>query len=284
VHAALVTAYKDFEMLERLVVRLRALGMEVFVHIDTRSVGARQIVHRIRALDAEAHSWYPIHWGSRSHLAVLLRLMRIALQNPRITYVHTLSGQDYPIKSLETFNRVCDGRVFMDCHPIESLRETIRRRFEFYHIRDLLGPRLRLPDVVDRMAVSTQKLFGIRRLRTHSHASIMKGLVWLSMPSDAARYCCESLAAQELWAELKYAALPEEFYFQTLLSASPFAHWIDVDNKRFMDWRRRGDARPPRELDLSDFQATKESSALFARKFDSKLSGEILDKVDLELL
>jgi hypothetical protein len=282
-HAALVTAYKDFAMLERLVTRLQALGMKVFIHVDKRSTVAPDALDRIRSLGAEVHSWYPVHWGSRSHLGALLKLMRMALRNPAITYIHTLSGQDYPIKSAEAFDEICDGRVFMDCLPIDSLPEKARSRFEHYHIRDLLDPVLRLPARADEFLVNVQKHLRIRRRRTRSHASIMKGLVWLSMPADAARYCCESGQARRLWRELKYSTLPEEFYFQTLLYTSPFQRQIDPDNRRFMDWTPRGGARPA-VLDQTDCAAIHATNALFARKFDSRVSGDMLNMIDQKLL
>ena len=117
-------------MLERLVLRLQSLGMRVFVHIDKRSAGAKEAVVRIRSLGAEAYSWYSIHWGSRSHLGALLRLMRSALLDSHVSYLHTLSGQDYPIRSRDSIESICDGRIFMECEPLHALPAKARDRFE----------------------------------------------------------------------------------------------------------------------------------------------------------
>lgn len=281
-HAALVTAYKDFDMLERLVLRLQSLGMRVFVHIDKRSAGVQEAVTRIRSLGAEAHSWYSIRWGSRSHLGALLRLMRSALVDQHVSYIHTLSGQDYPIKTATFIESTCDGRIFMECEPLQALHAKARDRFAYYHIHDLADPMFRLPYRLDEIAVGVQKLLRITRQRTRSHSSISKGLVWISMPAEVARYCCESTAAGRLWSELRYTALSEEFFFQTLLSASPYADRIDFDNKRFMDWTPRLNSRPA-TLDSSDCKTLGHTQALFARKFDSKLSAQLLDAIDQRL-
>jgi hypothetical protein len=282
-HAALVTAYKDFDMLERLVLRLQSLGMRVFVHIDKRSAGAKEAVLRIRSLGAEAYSWYSIHWGSRSHLGALLRMMRIAIDDPDVSYVHTISGQDYPIKSSQAFEAVCDGSIFMDLERLNCMPARYRERFERYHIRDLMDPLFRLPARADEVVVSAQRLLGIRRQRTRSRLNIFKGLVWVSMPADAACYCCNSDSATRLWGELRFTALPEEFYFQTLLLASPFAERIDPDNRRYMDWMPRDGSRPA-VLNPIDYPTLESSSALFARKLDSKISAELLEAIDQHLL
>jgi hypothetical protein len=278
-HAALVTAYKDFDMLERLVLRLQSLGMRVFVHIDKRSAGAKEAVVRIRSLGAEAYSWYSIHWGSRSHLGALLRLMRSALLDSHVSYIHTLSGQDYPIRSRDSIESICDGRIFMECEPLHALPAKARDRFEHYHIRDLADPFFRLPYRADQIAVGVQRLLRVRRQRTRSHPSIWKGLVWVSLPAEVARYCCESAAAKNLWSELRCSALPEEFFFQTLLAGSPYVDQIDSDNRRFMDWTPRQGSRPA-VLDLSDIETLRHTHALFARKFDSTVSEQLLNAID----
>jgi hypothetical protein len=282
-HAALVTAYKDFDMLERLVLRLQSLGMHVFVHVDKRSAGAQEAVARAKSLGAEANSWYSVHWGSRSHLGALLQLMRSALLNHRISYVHTLSGQDYPIKTADSIESICDGRILMDCNPLHALPDQVRDRFEHYHIRDLADPFFRLPYRADEIGVSLQKLLRIRRERTRSSSFIWKGLVWLSMPAEIARYCCESAAATSLWSELRYTALPEEFYFQTLIAGSPYRNQIDLDNRRFMDWIPRQGSRRPVVLDLADWETIRHTNALFARKFDSMASAHLLTAIDRHL-
>jgi hypothetical protein len=281
-HAALVTAYKDFDMLERLVLRLQSFDMRVFVHIDKRSPGVAQALERSRALGAEAHSWYSIHWGSRSHLGALLRLMRAALADPRVSYVHTLSGQDYPIKTAAVIESRCDGQIFMESEPLESLPNKVRIRFERYHLRDLVDPLFRLPNRSNEIALRLQTLLRITRRRTRSHSLIRKGLVWVSMPAEAARYCCESDQAARLWSELRYTALPEEFYFQTLLAASPFADRIDTNNKRFMEWTPRNGSRPA-VLDSRDCDALRHTDALFARKLDSQASAKLLNAIDQHL-
>lgn len=282
-HAALVTAYKDFDMLERLVLRLQSLGMRVFVHIDKRSAGAQEVVARTRALGAEAYSWYPVYWGSRSHLGALLRLMCLVIKDPNLSYVHTISGQDYPIKSAAVFDAICDGRIFMDSEPLASMPERYRERFGRYHIRDLLDPFFRVPARLDDAAVRAQRILGVHRQRTRSHRNISKGLVWLSMPAEAARFCCESDPAKQLWRELRLTALPEEFYFQTLLNQSPFADRIEPDNRRYMDWLPRDGSRPA-VLNISDYATLKNSHALFARKLDSRISRSLLETIDEDVI
>ncbi|MFL6753915.1 MAG: beta-1,6-N-acetylglucosaminyltransferase, partial [Sphingomicrobium sp.] len=97
-------------MLRRLVQRLDPAFFRPFVHIDRRSeIGAAQI-SELHALGCDVSKAYPIRWGSFTHLEAILSLMRRALSAGGFDYVHIISGQDYPLKTAEEFERQCDGR------------------------------------------------------------------------------------------------------------------------------------------------------------------------------
>ena len=77
----------------------------------------------------------------------------------------------------------------------------------------------------------------------------------------------------------KYTFCSEEFYFQTILKNSDFASKIAFSNLRYIDWEFKHNSSPA-ILDLNDFENLKNTNAVFARKFDSNLSGELMQKIE----
>src|SRR4029077_3062334 len=80
----------------------------------------------------------------------------------------------------------------------------------------------------------------------------------------------------------KYVFIPDESFFQSILSNSPFQAKILSNNLRYADWDNPN-PKYPKTLDMSDFEKLKSSPFLFARKLDPSHSRELLNRLD-ELL
>ena len=94
--SVLITAYHKFDQLERLA-ELLSRRFEVYIHIDKKV--------RSSLVPANGHihvfSEYRVNWGSCSHLKAILFLMGEALKKPDVSYCHLISGDDWPVRSLE---------------------------------------------------------------------------------------------------------------------------------------------------------------------------------------
>ena len=92
-----------------------------------------------------------------------------------------------------------------------------------------------------------------------------KGLVWLSMPRDAAEYAVNAPANKKLLRKLKYTYIPEEFYFQNAFAGSEFETRITGNELRFSIWDEpeRG---TPALLEMDDLQRIDASGCVFCRK------------------
>src|SRR5947209_10334079 len=79
-HAILITAYKDYPALLRLVRRLDPAFFKLFIHIDRRSrIGPPQIAE-LRSLGAEVKKTFTVRWGAYTHLQAILHLLGTALK------------------------------------------------------------------------------------------------------------------------------------------------------------------------------------------------------------
>ena len=282
-HAVCLTAYKDHAQLVRLIKRFDPDFFKIFVHVDKRKSAFSPLeIDQLRTLGCEVHKKYGVWWGSFSHLQAILFLVERAVAKGDVDYVHIISGQDYPICERDEFERRCDGRIFLEYEPLEDEAEHVLRRYQTYNVfyflqgassftnrlyRHLYGP-----------SVWLQKLLGMKRTRFGNHRSIFKGCVWCSLPLQAARLL-RSKEARQYLKSVRTAFVPEEIYFQTYFLHSELRSLVVNNDLRFTDWTFRNGSLPA-FLDESDARAIGQSTALFARKMDSKISARLLDIID----
>lgn len=93
--AIIITAYKDLENIRELLDRLKEFP--VYIHIDKKS----SLIKEIAKIASHKNvifvdSTYNITWGSPSHLHAIFNLMLEASKNKDVSYIHVISGQDFP--------------------------------------------------------------------------------------------------------------------------------------------------------------------------------------------
>lgn len=273
--AFIMTAYRDAPGLRR---RLKALSKfaPCYVHADAkgeitpedvRSLNGMQGVHAIRR--------HTVNWGSVRHLYALLELMGEALGEPEVTHLHLVSAEDFPTVSHEAFLRRFqgDGRLHMQRLRTADYPELWHRyrHYHFMHLvnyRDLSERGQNLVGRIDRW----QDLLRVRRNLSLPY----KGLVWCSLPRDAAAHAISAPENRRLLRKLKYTYIPEEFYFQNAFAGTPWDAEITGDALRFSIWDEpeRG---LPAVLNEADLPAVDASGCLFCRKVrtDSGLYGRL---------
>ena len=265
--AMIITAYRDFDGLLRM---LAALGRHAlcFVHVDKKSGFTPEQMARLGALaNVRAVSRYAVNWGSVYHLHALIDLCRMALSDARVTHLHLISAQDFPCVSAEAFARCFEGddRIHMQFLTTADYPE-LAHRYEHYHCmhrlnyRDMSERAQNWVGRIDRF----QDMLHIRRRLSVPH----KGLVWLSLPRDAARHAVEAPQNRRLLRRLRYTYIPEEFFFQNAFEGTPWAEKITGDALRFSIWDEpeRG---TPALLEERDLPAIDASGCVFCRKVNA---------------
>ncbi len=266
-HAMIITAYRDGEGLLRV---LRSLGNHClcFVHADAKGEITEEQVARMNALpNVRAIRRYRVYWGSVRHLEALLLLMRMALSDGRVTHLHLISAQDFPTVYWRAFEAAFEGdaRIHMQRLVTADYPE-LSHRYRHYHFMHLMNYR----DMSER----AQNWVGrIDRWQDALHISRKlelpyKGLVWCSMPRDAAEHAVFSPEGKRLLRKLRYTYIPEEFYFQNCFAEAPWRERVTGDALRFSVWDEpeRG---TPALLDTGDLPAIDASRCLFCRKVEA---------------
>lgn len=257
-----------------------------YIHVDTR----REYLYRelsklighfsnIR-MDATRHSTI---WGGASLLTMLLDAMHELLEmgDWQWDYFLNLSESDYPIKSveeLEAFLTSYKGKNFVKSHGKDTIK-FIRKQglnmlfYECEHRMWRLGPR--------------QLQEGIR---------IDGGSDWICLSHEFIQYVVgnDTLLSglKSFW---KYALLPAESFFHTVLQNSLYCDTVVNNNLHFTNWRRKQGCKcqykhivdwcgcSPNDILPQDFHrllALQRRPVYFARKFEPSVSLTSLNLVD----
>ena len=265
--AMIITAYRDFDGLFRM---LAALGRHAlcFVHVDKKSGFTPEQMARLGALaNVQAVSRYAVNWGSVYHLHALIDLCRMALGDARVTHLHLISAQDFPCVSAEAFARCFEGddRIHMQFLTTADYPE-LAHRYEHYHCmhrlnyRDMSERAQNWVGRIDRF----QDMLHIRRRLSVPH----KGLVWLSLPREAARHAVDAPKNRRLLRRLRYAYIPEEFFFQNAFAGTPWEDRITGNALRFSVWDE-AERGTPALLCERDLPAIDASGCVFCRKVNA---------------
>lgn len=282
-HAILITAYKDFPVLVRLVERLDQSFFKIYVHVDRRSTIGPAQLDKLKALGCQVCKLHAIKWGSFSHLRAIMELIQRALGAGGVDYLHIISGQDYPIHDKEYFERLCDGRIFLSLNLLDSECDYVKSRYRirniFGRLETVEGPLSTMHRYLDTFSRSVQTRFETFRTHVGPFSKLYKGTVWSSLPANAAESLIDDPISRKFFEATRTTYLAEEIFLQTYFMGSKFRDLVVSDDLRFVDWRPRNGSVPA-VLDLMHLRDLSCSKALFARKMSSDVSAALLDWID----
>jgi Core-2/I-Branching enzyme len=284
--AYIVAAHRLMGQVTRMIRALSAPGDAFFVHVDQRTdhrEGRNVLSDLMRSLESSADvrpiKRHRVDWGHWTQVHATVECIKAVIDSG-ITYdrVVFLSGQDYPIKSRSYI------KSFFARH----------RDKEFMESFSLMSPN-RWTDWGKWYSATSRAWYLHLGIRSHwLHIPIRRkiplGLVphggsnWWCLGRPAVEYIHQFLLSHpEVSSYFRRTFLPDEMFFQTILSNSPLASRITGDNLTHID-----SSRPtppwPAVMDTSDFPTLMASPKLFARKFDVGHDAEILDLLDEALL
>ncbi|WP_283775616.1 beta-1,6-N-acetylglucosaminyltransferase [Lactobacillus johnsonii] len=100
--AVVISAYKDTKYLQRLI-NFFQKEFKVIIHIDKKSnININDLKFNS---NVSIYKRYKINWGSYNHLLAILFCLRKVIENPKIKYIHIISGGDIPVKNIKEFKK-----------------------------------------------------------------------------------------------------------------------------------------------------------------------------------
>lgn len=286
-HAYLVIAHHQFDILEKLLRLLDDERNDVFIHIDAKV--ADFDFGRFTSMPTRGGLYFVprvnVNWGGFSQIRCELALLKCATRRP-YAYYHLISGVDLPLKTQDEIHDYFDRHDGVEfIHYAADDIETVSNRVARYHLDDWRGVMRseqlkRLVTVADTGYTFAQRLAGVNRLQ-RIPLDLRFGAQWFSITHE----CATFVVAQEDWITEHFArsSRGDELFLQTLVFNSELRSRLVDDLPagdylsclRYVDWRR-GD---PYIWRAADFDLLIGSDYLFARKFDTRVDAEIIDRI-----
>ncbi len=284
-HAYMIIAHNQFELLEKLIKALDDERNDIFVHIDAKVKNFD--FDRIKALTEHSRVIFTperldITWGDFSQVKCEMLLLKTAVENESsdkpYSYFHLLSGVDLPLKTndyIHNFFKENNGKEFIHFTTEDNTDAQNRIRY-FYLFRNKHILFLR---IIARFLLEAQKKVGFNRLKGKS-IKVQKGCNWFSITDEFAHYVYRHM--NEYKSMFTYSYCGDEVFLQTIFINSPYIDNLflnDINNHyacaRHIDWNRG----TPYVFRSEDYDELMNSKCLFARKFDLSVDSEIVDKI-----
>ena len=206
----------------------------------------------------------------------------MAVSDEDIHYVHIISGQDYPVKSKEEFERKFDINyklIHMSCSDKSIYDSGVVERYGYWYPVTNYDPNALITRLINRLAVSCQKIINIKRTGIGDFSEIYKGMIYTSAPKEAFKYALDYIENYpKLLRDIKHTRIAEEFLFQTIFMNSKYKENVNSNGLRYNDWKN-GDGKSPAYLTVNNYEDIKNGEYFFARKFASGISDELLEKL-----
>jgi Core-2/I-Branching enzyme len=287
-HAFLVTAYRDFPTLSSLIEQLLSVSdSRVYINIDGRS---KKLIDQIRVYLSNLNSpridlqTQKVRWGSYEHFDVYMQMAKKAIAD-NCEYFHTITGQCRIIKPIPAFEKFFEENFTQNyIQHFElpdvnwnGLAEPRLDRVKYYQLHDVLDARKlgAIFVILNTAFKQIQKMIGIDRLRVRQYYG---GIVYFSINRKAMDYLTEQWKI--IKHEFRYAFCCEETVPQTILLNSPKELKETMVNfdLRYMLWETQHGENPGL-LDERNFEALNQPQFLFARKFDSRYSTDLINRI-----
>lgn len=284
-HAYLIMCHNNFKHLLRLVISLDDEKNDIYIHIDKRADNCpfESIENSVQKSHLFWVKQQRVNWGGASQIYVELNLLKKATQTHH-SYYHLLSGMDFPIKSqkyIHKFFKDNKGSEFIQFDNTMVNVEFIDRVRYYYFFQDLIGRNKgKFPALcyyAQEILISLQKKLKIDRTCKYSF-DLYKGTNWFSITHEMACYIVGN--KRQIKKVCKYSLCADEIFLHTFAMMSPYKNKIVNNSLRYIDWERGN----PYVFIVEDYEELSKSDRLFARKFDERISEEVIRKIQESLL
>jgi hypothetical protein len=289
----LILAHRDYEHLKRLVRVLE--GNRVIIHLDKKSKIQRSQIDNLitssKVIVIEKNRSINVQWGGFSQVRAMLLLMQTALplmaQKEKLMF---LSGSDFPLVGSQVISAHLSQEIateYLRYYPLSESKKDIHR-WSLYHRWDFRIFKKR-GSFLNRMNTLILKLLTkvelvLRGPKINPGFTLMAGSQWFAVSKE----CAENMLKirSELFDKFFSTMFaPDEVYFATLFSLSDYArlnvdkgpHICDSKSSRLFQVRNLTyvDESLNKWLSLEDLNVLLNSSFIFARKFDSRVSDSL---------
>lgn len=306
--SVLILAHKNEEQLLRLISSLQHEEIDIYIHLDRKwniedffydelKLKYKNVYIVKKRISAELDRW--------SLVEATYELLNTAFLK-KYKYYSLVSGQDYPIKSLDyIINKLKNDypKFYVDCTPWQKknwiyMKFCSTRIFQKldYELNCKLRPGI-LRKIIKLPLICINKVIAIKfDMKSVFHKyniNLYGGSAWWIIPDCGVEYILnsknENNKCYELFKKFDYVT-PEETFFQTILMNSKFSSMLEVNSPDMIEQNCKTFAyfsdvnKPfkghPYTLTIENLEMLLKLDSFFARKFDISEDKIILDKLD----
>ena len=255
----------------------------IYLHVDKKSDinDFKELAKGINKSNLSFVTRTKVEWGAYSQIEAELNLFREA-NKKHYRYYHLISGSDLPIKSQDYIHEFFNKTNEKEFIRFESDEFNYSDRVRLYHPFQKNLRRYSWQKLGNKVATLFQKVL---RINVNSQIEFQKGTNWVSITDELVSYILQN----ETWIKKTFghSFCADEIFIQTLVHNSEYfkqklyhPHYdnLEIASQRLIDWNRG----KPYVFRSQDLDELKNSSYLFARKFDSKIDKEIIDLITEE--
>lgn len=290
-HGFLISAYKNGKTISEQINLLDSSDSYFYIHIDKKSpLFEDEAIQNLKTKENVIFlaDRIKVYWGGFSHLQAIIYLIREALKNKELHYLHLMSDSCCPIKSrneIFDFFENNSGKEFIEFIQLPSPNWAGGglNRITQYHLHDFINLKSKLKRRIEKYFVKLQQLVGIKRTLPTNFTTFYGGCTWWTLSRNFLDYAINYIDNNPgFYKRFKHSFCAEEILIHTLLLNSPFRENVVNDNLRYIDWENRNGNRPA-NLDETDLPILLNSEKLFARKFVYPLSNSLLDNIKVKM-
>ena len=289
-----ISAYTDPYQLKRLVDALSHDG-HFFIHVD-KNVDINTFQKIVNGDNIHYVNPIYIRWATISQVEYQMNMMQAALDfQLDFDYIFMLSAFDYPIWSnaeISYFLKDNNGTEFLQAMAVQStyylcdLQREIRPDIEISYLSKTINRYLR---GISKLIL---KFLGIKKAKNFKVGNkiyeVHKGSDYYCITPALAEYIINTYRNNvEIRKYFKHTFAPSETVIHTIVFNSPFKDkCLACDGEYKGLWNMTPlhyiDGCHIKVLGLEDYDKLKSSGKMFARKFRSGISEELIEKLEKE--
>ena len=288
--AVLMQCHKDPWQINRCFDVMKHQDVEFFVHVDRKSNILNDIEKRLDVHLVPDDLRVDVQWGTFSQVQATLNLINFTKKYGEYDYYFLISGQDYPIKTIENLLEYIDNngnKNYIDLFP--SQNNTIGKQTNYDKRNQIVYPKwmLKRSNIIRLIRRAWVEITGgysktleIFKRKDIPDFKFYFGSSWWCLNNSFIAYVIDYISKEKSYVQFfSKACCPDESFFQTLIMNSPFADTV-YPYLTYVDWTSGGSS--PKDLTVADFDKIRKSDKYMARKINKDLS--LMQKIDSELL
>lgn len=284
-HALIVLAHGNIDDLIDVLGQFGP-GCDVYLHLDRKAEVSKADLERLHAFPnlRILSRKYNVNWGGLSIVKAILLLVREAIKDPEVRYLHMITGTDRLIVKPSEFHAFFErnaGREYLLHFPLPTTNwpKGGLDRLAYYDFLEVFDVRTPKGKKRRNFLLHVQQRMGFSRKIPARFPPLFGGSMSWSLTRELLTHVVNELDRNPgFLRRFAFTFCPDEIALQTLIMNSPFAEHVVNDNLRYIDWSRKKNAEPY-VLDLANWDALMASKALFARKIDRPLSNGLIDRL-----